>query len=84
MPAVEVTVQTPEEDDMQDLFGSPEMSTSLALPPAPDVQESTADAPEASASESNPSLPDISYDEWYMELMAHADSAMDFSSLFAI
>jgi hypothetical protein len=49
------------------------------------MQENTADAPEAaSASAPNPSLPDISYDEWYMELMAHADSAMDFSSLFAI
>ncbi|OAX40289.1 hypothetical protein K503DRAFT_631602 [Rhizopogon vinicolor AM-OR11-026] len=67
----DISTDATEEDDMDDLFdspemSSPEMSTSLTLPPAPAVQETAADAPAAADAPFSFDLAalDLPFDNW--------------------
>ena len=80
--AAEFSIDAKEEEEYDtDLFGSPEMSTSLALPPVPAVQEGTIIADvrvDGSALGFDAAALDMSYDDW-MNPAVYADPNMDFS-----
>ncbi|OJA10210.1 hypothetical protein AZE42_05133 [Rhizopogon vesiculosus] len=69
---INISPDVTEDDEMDDLFKSPEISTSLALPPAHTVEETTPDAPVAQTAPADAPAPfsfdlaalDLPFDNW--------------------